>query len=67
MGGKLRRIIIESAWCKRCGICVSFCPTKTLGLNGEGPAAVVLPEACTGCGLCERLCPDLAIRLEETG
>ena len=55
------RIIINSEWCKSCGICMTFCPSGTLATGAEGKALAVNEDACTGCGLCERLCPDLAI------
>lgn len=51
-----------NSWCKGCGICVAFCPTKTLGISPiTGKCVIVLPEACTKCGLCELRCPDFAI------
>ncbi len=55
------RIIINSEWCKSCGICITFCPSGTLAMAAEGKARAVNEDTCTGCGLCERLCPDLAI------
>ena len=31
-----RKLIIEPAWCKGCGICVAFCPQEALELvNGK--------------------------------
>lgn len=51
-----------SSWCKGCGICVAFCPTKTLGISPiTGKCIILLPEACTKCGLCELRCPDFAV------
>lgn len=51
-----------NSWCKGCGICVAFCPTKTLGISAiTGKCVILLPEACTRCGLCELRCPDFAI------
>ena len=51
-----------NSWCKGCGICVAFCPTKALGLSPiTGKCIDVFPEACTKCGLCELRCPDFAI------
>ncbi len=58
----LKKVIIDKKWCKGCGICVTFCPTKSLKLKYE-KAEFVDPEACIECGLCELRCPDFAIYL----
>jgi len=51
--------IIEN-FCKGCGICVAFCPTQVLEMEG-GKAKVVHPEKCIACNFCELRCPDFAI------
>jgi len=48
-------------WCKRCGICVAFCPTGTLAERPDGAPYVKYPEKCTHCERCDMLCPDYAI------
>ncbi len=48
-------------WCKKCGICIAFCPRKALGLGAKGLPQLTNPSACTQCRLCELLCPDFAI------
>ena len=59
-------IFIVSERCKGCGLCVEFCPTKTLemsaGFNSKGyhPPEIV-NNACSGCDLCGLYCPDFAI------
>jgi len=65
MARRRTRIIIETGWCKSCGICAAFCPVQALVVEPAQTARVADPDACTGCGLCERLCPDLAIELES--
>ncbi len=60
-----KRVVINRAWCKGCGICEAFCPKKVLALNEQEKMTIVDPEACNGCGLCEMRCPDLAIELVE--
>lgn len=57
-----KKLVIEPAWCKGCGICAAFCPQKALEIRNE---KVVLrdDEACVACGLCELRCPDYAIYL----
>lgn len=54
------KIVINPAWCKGCGICVAFCPTKTLGIKND-KVCVEDIDKCTQCGLCELRCPDYAI------
>ncbi|MGQ9689359.1 MAG: 4Fe-4S binding protein [Desulfobaccales bacterium] len=58
-------IDIYRAWCKKCGICVAFCPRECLAPDEEGAPQVVHPERCTGCGWCELHCPDFAISVRE--
>jgi 2-oxoglutarate ferredoxin oxidoreductase subunit delta len=61
-------IAINSSWCKKCGLCIAFCPRKVLKDSG-GPK-VVNPALCAGCLMCEMHCPDFAItvrRREENG
>lgn len=60
----MKKLVIDTSWCKGCGICVAFCPKKALELSGE---KVKLKEegGCILCGQCELRCPDYAIWLEE--
>lgn len=55
--------------CKSCDICVSVCPSGTLGMkidvttiNGK-IIDVAYPDSCIGCGECELNCPDFAIKV----
>ncbi|RLF14456.1 MAG: 2-ketoglutarate ferredoxin oxidoreductase subunit delta [Thermoprotei archaeon] len=62
----MARITIDDRLCKRCGICVEFCPSKALQppeVEGEPPKTV--DERCLKCRLCELLCPDFAIAIED--
>ncbi|OGO78066.1 MAG: ferredoxin [Clostridiales bacterium GWB2_37_7] len=54
------KLIINADWCKGCGICTAFCPTKAIELKG-GKVTVADIDKCTQCGLCELRCPDYAI------
>jgi len=54
-------VLIYYNWCKKCGICVAFCPTGCLGRKGDGSPFVLAPEKCIHCETCDRLCPDFAI------
>lgn len=55
-----RTIHINTALCKGCGICTSFCP-GVLHMTGSGKATVSDQSLCTGCRNCENHCPDYAI------
>ena len=57
-----KKLVIEPAWCKGCGICVAFCPRQALEIRGE-KAALREGADCVACGLCELRCPDYAIYL----
>ncbi|MBQ2959821.1 MAG: 4Fe-4S binding protein [Oscillospiraceae bacterium] len=57
-------LVIETSWCKGCGICTAFCPKNALELVGE-KVRLKNTNACVLCGLCELRCPDYAIYLKE--
>lgn len=59
-----KRLEINKAWCKGCGICVAFCPKKVLKITGV-KAEITNEDGCLKCGICESLCPDFAIYLVE--
>lgn len=58
-------IKINKAWCKKCGICIDFCPKNVLSRDIDGFPEVVNINDCLQfkCQLCELRCPDFAIRL----
>lgn len=60
---KMETIAINTEWCKRCGICVAFCPKTVFDADADGAVIVARLEDCIDCELCERMCPDLAITL----
>lgn len=57
-------ITINSKWCKKCGLCVAFCPKKVLGEDSGAPK-VLDENLCIGCLLCEMHCPDFAIAVKR--
>ncbi|MBN2705141.1 MAG: 4Fe-4S binding protein [Deltaproteobacteria bacterium] len=59
------KITIFSDWCKRCGICVAFCPKKVLAMDQDRKVFVQSRENCIACHMCELRCPDFAINVEE--
>lgn len=61
-----KHLELNSAWCKGCNICVSFCPRNVLKLE-KGKVIINAPDSCIRCGICESLCPDFAIYLATEG
>lgn len=61
------KVEINANLCKGCGLCINFCPKKSLAfskeLNEKGfyPAIQIDPSVCTACGICYMMCPDAAI------
>jgi NAD-dependent dihydropyrimidine dehydrogenase PreA subunit len=61
------KIRIFRGWCKRCGICVAFCPRQVLTSHESGYPVVKDAGRCTGCNLCADRCPDFAITVSKSG
>ncbi len=59
--GSANPLTFYPAWCKRCGLCVAFCPKGVLEAGPDGLPAAVRPEDCVLCHLCELRCPDFAL------
>ncbi|SHH50126.1 4Fe-4S dicluster domain-containing protein [Tepidibacter thalassicus] len=60
-----KKLVINSNWCKACGICVAFCPKNVLEIR-DNLVNIKNIQNCIKCGLCELRCPDYAIYLEDT-
>lgn len=59
-----KKLVLNAAWCKGCGICAAFCPKNVLDIQNE--KAIIKNEAdCVYCGQCEQRCPDYAIYVEK--
>jgi len=54
------KVYVAKGWCKRCGVCIAFCPVKALDRDSDG-VPVVFEDSCISCGTCELMCPDFAI------
>lgn len=59
-----KRLVLNTAWCKGCGICAAFCPKSVLEIVDE-KATIKDADACIYCGQCEQRCPDYAIYIEQ--
>ena len=60
----MNKIAVNTARCKRCGICIEFCPAEVYDSEIDGAPLPARIEKCTGCKLCEYRCPDFAIKVE---
>lgn len=63
VNGDRRQLIVDTKWCKGCGVCAQYCPKKILEVK-HGKIQIAKPEECIKCGLCEQRCPDYAIYLK---
>lgn len=61
-------IIVDTAFCKGCGLCTTVCPAGIIELDegcitpkGYHPAHCIDMKRCTGCASCATICPDVAI------
>lgn len=59
-----KQLVINTDWCKGCGICAAFCPKGTLKVVDEKVRRVEGTD-CILCGMCEQRCPDYAIYIKE--
>jgi len=62
------QVIVNSKYCKGCGLCVFFCPKKELRMsekkNKKGYLSVEFSGVeCTGCLRCALICPDAALKI----
>jgi 2-oxoglutarate ferredoxin oxidoreductase subunit delta len=55
---------IHKKLCKRCGICIFFCPVQVYTADLDGSPIITYPERCIRCKICFHRCPDFAIDWE---
>ena len=57
-------IVVDTARCKGCVLCVAACPQNVIALSGKVNVhgypyvEAVKQEACVGCASCGIVCPD---------
>ena len=59
-----KSIVINTNFCKGCGICAAFCPKEALEIV-SGKARLKENNGCVLCGMCEKRCPDYAIFIDS--
>ena len=65
------KVKIEKDRCKGCGLCIFYCPLKSLELSvtlnkrGVKPANFKKGAKCSGCGFCFLICPDNCIQIQK--
>jgi 2-oxoglutarate ferredoxin oxidoreductase subunit delta len=52
-------------WCKKCGVCIAFCPRKVLARGDREYPRLTDAERCSRCKMCEYMCPDFVITVAE--
>ncbi len=74
---RISHLLLDTARCVGCGICVDACPKEAISLgmvgasirgaaSGEAPISVD-PAVCSYCGVCTILCPFDALGVEVDG
>ncbi len=63
----MSKVTVDTALCKRCGICIEFCPVGVFVRETDGTPVPQYQDKCTGCRLCVLRCPDFAIEVEVLG
>jgi len=63
--GAIDKVVFFNRWCKKCEVCVSFCPKDALAMGEDDHPYLANPDRCNSCGLCEVLCPDFAITVTQ--
>lgn len=53
--------LVDKVKCRKCGICVRFCPEGCIDMGKE---LEIDYDYCKGCGICAHECPFKAIVME---
>ncbi len=63
---RTRRPLMDQKTCRRCGICLMYCPVNAISRGADEAYSIGL-EYCKGCGVCAAECPAKAIAMEKEG
>jgi len=58
-------IEFDKKLCKKCGLCIDFCPKKVFDRDEFGAPIVARNKDCIGCRQCEHRCPDFSLMVKE--
>lgn len=58
------KVTVHEKLCKKCGICIAFCPKGVFEPDDFGLPVIKYPEKCIKCMLCVLRCPDFAVEVE---
>lgn len=61
------RPVTDSAKCKRCGICFTYCPPQCIRIDEAEENFVPDLMFCKGCGVCAKECPHDSITMISEG
>lgn len=61
----MKVVQIHEQRCKKCGICMAFCPKAVFEKAEDGQIIPTKQELCIGCHMCEMRCPDFAVTVKE--
>jgi formate hydrogenlyase subunit 6/NADH:ubiquinone oxidoreductase subunit I len=59
------RIVYDPSKCIGCGLCVRFCPSRTIKMKENRKIKLDLSECCY-CYTCQEICPTKCIKLTRT-
>lgn len=61
---RTRRPLLDQATCRRCGICLMYCPVNSISRDADGSYHISL-DYCKGCAICAAECPADAITMQR--
>jgi len=59
---RTQRPVLDSSACRRCGLCLMYCPVNAVSRAEDGSFSIGL-DYCKGCGICAAECTAHAITM----